>query len=375
MPVMGKRYRATGANEFIPNKHYIMRCDKILSNEVILDKNTRGNHIRFPIDDFFKYFEEIPEDNLQKAGYRDKAEIWKLLDYNKKYKEKNSNKIVKLNSIGTAEVMFRYEGKNYNEGQFHKCSPNTFLNFFEKLPEDNLQKPEEVHSVGKEANCKNCKKVFNQRHSGDHFCCNYCRWLKKEIACHTTYIGYNNKAIISDDQILNAVGLRPNPVDFEEEKVNEINRALKKLKLKLNEFEDNHSGWCESEYHFELLNSITNVINAWYSLYEEGGNEEVQPEFWLEGSKEEPKIEMKEERVEPVSIWKDGDELKELEKQNEKFLIRTKDGRVLMPMLSNIFTDDNEINKNIKEVTTLTDFINSFDQMQKDIKELKTCKK
>jgi len=72
-----------------------------------------------------------------------------------------------------------------------------------------------------------------------------------------------------------------------------------------------------------------------------------------------------------MSIWKDGDELKELEKQNEKFLIRTKDGRVLMPRLSNIFTDNNEINKNIKEATTLTDFINSFEQMQKDIEELK----
>lgn len=112
-------------------------------------------------------------------------------------------------------------------------------------------------------------------------------------------------------------------------------------------------------------------LNKWYSLYEEGGNEEVQPEFWLEGSKEEPKIDIKEEHIEPVSIWKNGDELEELEKRNEKFLIRTKDGRVTMPFLSNIFFNDRQIDKNIKEATTLTDFVNSIEQMQKDIEELK----
>jgi len=74
-------------------------------------------------------------------------------------------------------------------------------------------------------------------------------------------------------------------------------------------------------------------------------------------------IDMKKESVEPVSIWKDNkDELKKLEKQNEKFLIRTKDGRVIMPIVSNYFTSDNQIDKNIKEATTLTDFINSFEQ-------------
>jgi hypothetical protein len=75
--------------------------------------------------------------------------------------------------------------------------------------------------------------------------------------------------------------------------------------------------------------------------------------------------------VEQVSIWKDNDELKELSRQNEQFLVRTKDGRVIMPILSNnIFTDDNQINKNVKEATTLTDFINAFEQMQKDIEKI-----
>ena len=55
-------------------------------------------------------------------------------------------------------------------------------------------------------------------------------------------------------------------------------------------------------------------------------------------SKLEPQIDMKKECVEPISIWKNGNELEELEKR---------------------------IDKNIKEATTLTNFINSFEQMQK----------
>ena len=41
-------------------------------------------------------------------------------------------------------------------------------------------------------------------------------------------------------------------------------------------------------------------LNKWFSLYKDGGNEEVYPEFWLKGSKEEPKIDMKEKCVESV---------------------------------------------------------------------------
>ena len=92
---------------------------------------------------------------------------------------------------------------------------------------------------------------------------------------------------------------------------------------------------------------------------------------WSDVWKEEPKIDIKEERVDPVSIWKDGDELKELDKRNEQFLVRLKDGRVIKPILSNILTNDRQIDKNIKEATTLTDFVNSIEQMQKDIEELK----
>jgi hypothetical protein len=165
----------------------------------------------------------------------------------------------------------------------------------------------------------------------------------------------------------------------------QVERALEELKLKLkNDF------WCESQYHYELLDSITNLIDAlevekkpFFKVREEGHFEGSPPSaetYAKHGmSKPEPKIDTKKEPVELVSIWKDNkDELKELDKRNEQFLVRLKhgNGKVIMPIpnpfsKSNILTDNNEINKNIKEATTLTNFINSFEQMQKDIEELK----
>ena len=283
MPVVGKRYRATEANEFIPNKDYIMRCDEILSDRVILDKDTRSGYIGCSIEDFFQYFEELPEDNLQENQYRAKAEAWELLDYNKKYKEKNSNKMVKLNSISTGEVMFRYEGENYEKGQYCKCSPSSFLHHFEELPEDNLQETKKVQ--------------------------------------------INEKGEVS-----------------------KVERALEELKRNLpkaaaTRVEDNDSCGPFEDALETLIDLAKNLVDA------------------LEAKKKFP---MKEEHIEPVSIWKNGDELEELEKRNEKFLVRTKDGRVTMPFLGNILID-----KNIKEATTLTDLVNSIEQMQKDIEELK----
>jgi hypothetical protein len=61
---------------------------------------------------------------------------------------------------------------------------------------------------------------------------------------------------------------------------NEVERALEELKLKLK-----NNFWCESQYHYELLDSITNLINA------------LEAEKNM--SKEEPKIDIKEKRVDP----------------------------------------------------------------------------
>ena len=226
LPVVGKRYRATEANEFIPNKNYIMRCDEILSDRVILNKDTHGAHIGYPIEVFFKYFEELPQDNSQET------------------EEKPTTK--KNLQVERALEELRYS------------------------------------------------LLLKEKH---------------EFKGHVFFDGYKEH--------------------------------WKPLLNLLNGIED-------------AAQNLINTLEAEKNM-----------------SKEEPKIDIKKERVEPLSIWKNGDELKELDKRNEQFLVRLKDGRVIKPILSNILTDNKQSNKNIKEATTLTDFINSFEQMQKDIEELK----
>ena len=88
-----------------------------------------------------------------------------------------------------------------------------------------------------------------------------------------------------------------------------------------------------------------------------------------------PKIDMKEECVEPVSIWKDVSELpKILEGDTVDSLIRDKNGNVTRTIFYN---QNGEIDHSPsglefeKEYCSLTDFVKSFEQMQKDIEELK----
>jgi hypothetical protein len=150
----------------------------------------------------------------------------------------------------------------------------------------------------------------------------------------------------------------------------QVERALEELKYSLAR-KDNHEFKGHVFFHgykkhwkplLDLLNAIKyaaqNLVDAL---------EAEKTVMAISGSS----FDMKEERVDPRSIWKDNDDLKELDKRNEQFLVRLKDGRVIMPILSNILTDDKQSNKNIKEATTLTDFINFCQQTQKDIEELK----
>lgn len=90
-------------------------------------------------------------------------------------------------------------------------------------------------------------------------------------------------------------------------------------------------------------------------------------------SKEEPKIDIKGERVDPVSIWKD---VSELPKWHCQAFVKFKNH-------CNIFIYDCEASSIIdlngdqmdldmvESWCLLQDFINSFEQMQKDIEELK----
>jgi hypothetical protein len=102
-------------------------------------------------------------------------------------------------------------------------------------------------------------------------------------------------------------------------------------------------------------------------------------------SKPEPKIDTKKERVEPVSIWKNVSELPDFH-GNIHCLIKFKN-RKEIELVRYFSTNDIEgnvrgnfvpvdlkgefIKPNIKQYCLITDFINSFEQMQKDIEELK----
>jgi ssDNA-binding Zn-finger/Zn-ribbon topoisomerase 1 len=124
-------------------------------------------------------------------------------------------------------------------------------------------------------------------------------------------------------------------------------------------------------------------LNKWYSLYEEGNNEEVYPEFWLEGSKEEPKIDMKKECVEPVSIWKDVSELPE--GMQGQILVAMKDGTkgltyytsstgdfsiFLKHKYGNTFDDISVVKQNIERWAYLTDFVNQVEDMEARLRKL-----
>jgi len=103
-------------------------------------------------------------------------------------------------------------------------------------------------------------------------------------------------------------------------------------------------------------------------------------------SKPDTKIDTKEERVEPVSIWKDVSELPEKEVRSFDCLIELYTGDIINgkyfagDFYTMIHHPDMSLNKiretliqrrAITKFCELTNFINSFEQMQKDIEEFK----
>ena len=86
-------------------------------------------------------------------------------------------------------------------------------------------------------------------------------------------------------------------------------------------------------------------------------------------SKPEPKIDMKEECVDSVSIWKDVGELSAIHQGNEniEIILKSSGGDCNLTAMG----DESLYFKNMSKYCTLTDFINSFEQMQKDIEKLK----
>lgn len=153
---------------------------------------------------------------------------------------------------------------------------------------------------------------------------------------------------------------------------NEIERALEELQQRI---------WNSTSFIFpkddllerskqliEVRNAAQNLINV------------LKAEKNM--SKPELKTDIKKECVEPASIWKDVSELPEVD---HDCIICTNKGKMAFTMYQH--TDKNftyqvdEIDSTVSnrsfnphkmlKYATLTDFINSFEQMQKDIEELK----
>lgn len=178
--------------------------------------------------------------------------------------------------------------------------------------------------------------------------------------------------------------LQENKVDLEKGEVSEVERALEELKNQIVSFRLNFDmDYKPMRY---LPDAAQNLINAletekkpFFKVREEGQFEGLPPSAEALArygmTKPEPKIDMKEECVEPVSIWKDVSELpKILEGDTVDSLIRDKNGNVARTIFYN---QNGEIDHSPsglefeKEYCTLTDFVKSFEQMQKDIEELK----
>lgn len=161
MPVVGKRYRATEANEFIPNKNYIMRCDEIWSDRVILNKDKDGSHFSYPIEDFFDCFEELPKDNLHKENETkegakidmkeecvDPVSIWKNVSDLPKVPTDCFVKTKPNTSLGVCFGVFQStntdnrmfstgEGRSISKEQTDKyCTLTDFVNAFDQMQKD-----------------------------------------------------------------------------------------------------------------------------------------------------------------------------------------------------------------------------------------------
>jgi hypothetical protein len=179
---------------------------------------------------------------------------------------------------------------------------------------------------------------------------------------------------------MSEVNETPNPVDLEKIEVNEVDRALEELKGEINYLEN--KGIIDFEAYLKLRTRSQNLVTALEAEKKsrasetnkigvsQDKNDKKQAIFAhpLE-SKPEPKIDMKEKRVEPVSIWKDVSELPDDFKGD--VIIKDRDGYVKNDWLQG--APKPHFGKDFLKYKWcyLHDLINLFEQMQKDIEEIR----
>ena len=161
------------------------------------------------------------------------------------------------------------------------------------------------------------------------------------------------------------------PVDLKKGEVNEIDKALEELKEAISKSLGKIT--CVNDVNkitsklMDVRKKAQNLVNAW----------KAEKNIKAVMMNPEPKIDIKEERVDPVSIWKDVSELPRCLDGAAVFYKR--DGQTFIGEAHSfgviaIYPDSNSEhlnNEDIDKVCLVGDFINSFEQMQKDIEELK----
>jgi len=293
---------------------------------------------------------------------------------------------------------------------------------FKELPENNLQETEEEPKL--KIKCDKCGKnfkvlSFNNNPIG--------AFISAEPDCNCTK-GYNSQETeevqvkpsetkrnwtfkeIKDELVKAASKDIKNNEDFKKKEVNEVERALEELKerdkvligaqnvIKAVEAEKKNmskhyylgkaqdapeDGYVQVGHGTELYQRLVNIHPTIVS--------KTKDAFFVKvTSKPEPKTDMKEERVEPVSIWKNMDQL--LYKSSSIIIksdqgnyafgtgVETDSGKIIpchfeareIKVLKNSFNSIKPVHTlNAVSFCYLNDFINLFEQMQKDIEEFK----
>ncbi len=232
-----------------------------------------------------------------------------------------------------------------------------FFEQFEELPEDNSQETEKVQIKDwhiPRIDMNNFELGIAPK-AGEWVKCphmpatpEFNKWFKEKFNC----CPLTGKKLDEGNET-------PNPVDLQKGEVNEVEKALASLENKRHY----NKGWDDgSNFAFDHIKKEVNNLTLKDNM-----------------SKPEPKIETKKERVEPVSIWKD---VSELPNSYCEVLVTDnyKVGRGYYDpkkgYLTTLFESNNDnaafyLTTGLRKYCTLADFINSFEQMQKDIEELK----
>jgi len=286
---------------------------------------------------------------------------------------KHRNYIILVSDVNHNYISYIHDLGKDDYSMVHAMLIDEFWGEFEELPNSNLQKPEEVQVDLEKKEVNEVERALKE--------------LKEELADNPFQIrGYVSEACINWKGWYNILNKKAqalvNALESEKDRCN--NTCITPVvDLSKPEEAQNLINVLEADKdtpkeHYDLgavtrLEVIDDNGRSYVNLqanllefsYQDGGKTlKIFCSKNQDMSKPEPQIDMKEERVDPVSIWKDINKLQRLPfdyarkisiNQNGYFGIRS----------------DNESYIGDEKFCTLSDFINAFEQMQKDIEELK----